>query len=237
MNGDQDSELSGAVKRFATRYEAPPSLRERVTTAVRAAELRQPTAVREAPPRAFWWQWATMGAVFASGVVVAWTLTWFLAAQGEFAQLSDDLVANHVRSLMVAHLTDVASSDQHTVKPWFSGKLDYTPPVRDLTQEGFPLVGGRLDYLDGRSVAALVYRRRLHTINLFVWPCDDTMGSGIKRLTRRGYNIVSWCDGGMQFWAVSDLSAEEMQTFGQLLRQTAETQFQKPMASGSNGNP
>jgi len=123
------------------------------------------------------------------------------------------------------------------VKPWFSGKLDFTPPVRDLSREGFPLVGGRLDYLNGRSVAALVYQRRLHTINLFVWPCDDTTTSGVKRLTRRGYNIVNWCDGGMRFWAVSDLNAEEMQTFGQLLRQMAGRQFDKPMTPGSTGSP
>jgi anti-sigma factor RsiW len=236
MIGDQDSELSGAIKKFATRYEAPSSLREWVTTAVRAAEPR-PSAVDRVRSGASWWQWATMGAVFASGAVVAWTLSLFLAAQGQIATLSSDVVADHVRSLMVAHLTDVDSSDQHTVKPWFSGKLDYTPPVRDLSQEGFPLVGGRLDYLDGRSVAALVYRRRLHTINLFVWPCDDTTIAGITRQTRRGFNMVNWCDGGMQFWAVSDLNAEELQTFGRLLRQAAEKKFGKPMAPGSTGNP
>jgi anti-sigma factor RsiW len=225
MNGDQDSELSGAIKKFATHYEAPSPLRERVTAAVRAAQPRPSAADRERSG-ANWWQWATMGAVFASGAVVAWTLSLFLAAQGEIAQLSDDVVADHVRSLMVAHLTDVASSNQHTVKPWFSGKLDYTPPVRDLSGEGFPLVGGRLDYLDGRSVAALVYQRRLHTINLFVWPCTDTTASGIERQTRRGYHIVSWCDGGMQFWAVSDLNAGELETFGQLLRQMAGRQLE-----------
>jgi anti-sigma factor RsiW len=236
MTGDEDPELSGAIKKYATRYEAPSSLRERVTIAVRAAEPRR-SAVDRVRSGANWWQWTTMGAIFASGAVVAWTLSLFLAAQGEIAQLSDEVVADHVRSLMVAHLTDVASSNQHTVKPWFSGKLDYTPPVRDLSQDGFPLVGGRLDYLDGRSVAALVYRRRLHTINLFVWPCDDTTPSGIKRQTRRGYSIVNWCDGGMQFWAVSDLNAGEMQTFGQLLRQSDEGQSGKPRASGSTGNP
>ena len=223
MNGDPDSELSGAIKEYATRYEAPSFLRERVTTALQAAEPRRPPAVR-GTSRAPWWQWATMGAVFASGAVTAWTLTWLLAAQGEAGRLYDDVVADHVRSLMVAHLTDVASSDQHTVKPWFSGKLDYTPPVRDLSREGYPLVGGRLDYLDRRSVAALVYQRRLHTINLFVWPCNDTTTLVIKQQTRRGYNMVNWCDGGMQFWAVSDLNAGELQTFTQLLRQKATRQ-------------
>ena len=236
MIGDPDSELSGAIKKFATRHAAPSPLRERVITAVRTAEPR-PSAAERGRSGASWWQWATLGAVFASGAVIAWTLSLLLSAQGEIAQLSDDVVADHVRSLMVAHLTDVASSNQHTVKPWFSGKLDYTPPVRDLSQAGFPLVGGRLDYLDGRSVAALVYRRRLHTINLFVWPCDDTTTPGVKQLTRRGYNIVNWCEGGMQLWAVSDLNAGEMQTFGQLLRQTTERQFEKPTASSSTASP
>jgi anti-sigma factor RsiW len=236
MTGDKDPELSGAVRKFATRYEAPSSLHERVTTAVRVAE-RRPSVVERGRSGAGWWQWATMGAVFASGALFAWTLSLLLATQGQVVRLSDDVVADHVRSLMVAHLTDVPSSDQHTVKPWFSGKLDYTPPVHDLAHAGFPLVGGRLDYLDGRSVAALVYRRRLHTINLFVWPCDDTTASGVRRLARRGYNIVNWCDGGMQFWAVSDLNAGEMETFGELLRQTEGSHSGRPVPSDSTGNP
>jgi anti-sigma factor RsiW len=235
MMGGQDPELSDTIRKFTTRYAAPLPLRERVTTIVRAAEPPRPAA-GHARSGATWWPWVSMGAVFASGAVAAWTLAWFLGVQNGMARLSDDLVADHVRSLMVAHLTDVASSDKHTVKPWFSGKLDHTPPVRDLAEDGFPLVGGRLDYLDGRSVAALVYRHGLHTINLFVWPCGDTATTGLRMQIRRGYNIVSWCDGRMQFWAVSDVNEDELKTFSYLLRQDAEEQPVTPTVGG-DGKP
>lgn len=213
---DEDTELSKAIKAQATRYAAPPALRERIVAALNQAE-----PVKAAPPRrpfqTFWQQWGGMGAAFACGVVASLVLGSFQAAPGEEDRLSQEIVAGHVRSLMVDHLADVASTDQHTVKPWFSGKLDFSPPVHDLAMQGFPLLGGRLDYLDGRPVAALVYRRQQHTINLFVWPASGTRS--VKLLSRQGFNMTDWSDSGMQFWAVSDLSAVELQTFTQLLRQ------------------
>lgn len=218
MNRDEDTELSKAIKAQATRHAAPPALRERIVAALNQAE-----SVPAAPPRrpfqTFWQQWWGMGVAFACGVVASLVLGSFHATPGKEDRLSQEVIAGHVRSLMVAHLADVASSDQHTVKPWFSGKLDFSPPVHDLAKQGFPLLGGRLDYLDQRPVAALVYRRQQHTINLFVWPSSGSSTREVKSLSRQGFSMTEWSDSGMQFWAVSDLSRGELQTFAQLFRQ------------------
>jgi len=123
-----------------------------------------------------------------------------------------------VRSLMVNHLTDVTSTDQHTVKPWFDGKIDFAPPVADFKSDGFPLVGGRLDYVDHHPAAALVYQRRLHYINVFIWPAKATSNEPVKSETREGYNILHWRQSGMEYWAASDLSNNEMERFADLLR-------------------
>jgi anti-sigma factor RsiW len=129
------------------------------------------------------------------------------------ATLAQDVVADHVRALMEKHLFDVRSSDQHTVKPWFLGKLDFSPPVEDLTPLGFPLVGGRLDYVAGRSIAALVYQRRLHTINVFIWPAADTGGALTDARSVRGFQVRHWTRDAMAFWAVSDLNDVELDQF------------------------
>jgi len=130
-----------------------------------------------------------------------------------------DVIAGHVRSLMANHLTDVLSADQHTVKPWFEGHVDFAPPVPDLTAQGFPLVGGRLDYLDKRPVAALVYRRQQHAINLFVWPALPGVTQPASTVTHHGYNLVQWTIAGMTYWAVSTLNAQEMEVFAHAVQQ------------------
>jgi len=129
--------------------------------------------------------------------------------------LATQLIASHARSLLANHLTDVASSDQHTVKPWLDAKLDFAPAVVDLSSEGFPLIGGRLDYLDNRPVAALVYGRRKHFINLFIWPSAADATTAPKTMTRQGYQLLHWADSDFNYWAVSDVNINDLQTFKQ----------------------
>jgi anti-sigma factor RsiW len=154
--------------------------------------------------------------VMAASVVLAMVLssagTWYLTVSQRQAGLAQELAASHVRSLQVDHLTDVASSDQHTVKPWFAGKLDLAPPVVDLTAQGFPLVGGRLDYLDRRPVAALVFRHKQHVINLFVG-LPPLMAASAAPVAMQGYNLRFWQDGDFSFWAVSDLNPADLGAF------------------------
>ena len=138
-----------------------------------------------------------------------------------------EIVSAHLRSLQAGHLTDVISTDQHTVKPWFNGKLDVAPPVVDLTAQDFTLVGGRLDYVDARAIGAIVYRRRLHVINLFVAQTASTEPRAAKTETFQGFNIRSWSEGGLNFWAVSDLAADELAEFAE--------KFQASMKSSATG--
>jgi anti-sigma factor RsiW len=161
--------------------------------------------------------WVLTG--LAASLVIISVLIWRLIptgvspSQGEL--LTQEVLSNHLRSLMPGHLTDVPSSDQHTVKPWFAGKLDFSPPVQDLSSQGFSLVGGRLDYLEGRPVAALVYQRRKHFINLFVSPTSGEPGQ--QGVARQGYNLIHWTRSGMTFWAISDLNSAELQEFARLI--------------------
>jgi anti-sigma factor RsiW len=135
--------------------------------------------------------------------------------------LAAEVADAHVRSLLAGHTTDVATSDQHVVKPWFQGKLDFSVPVRDLAASGFPLVGGRLDYLGGRPVAAIVYRRGAHVINLFVWPSSSAGPLTLRRSIHHGFVELHWTQQGLAFWLVGDVNPADLEALAQLLVQTA----------------
>ena len=173
------------------------------------------------PSHVIRWPWFSLAAALACALILAVGL-----GRGWFAPMADDgiaqeVLASHVRSLMADHLADVASSDRHTVKPWFNGKLDFSPPVVDLADRGFPLMGGRLDYIGDRAVAALVYRKQQHVINLFVWPASQTVRAAPTMATNQGYNVIQWTSAGMAYWAVSDLNNGELQEFVGLIQTDA----------------
>ena len=200
-------------------YAAPDSLRNKVRQMARdsgsrssssdATEPNQRENKSQSQPQLFW-KWLAMGATVAAALAI------FLRPAGVSEQelLMNEAVAGHVRSLMANHLTDVASSDRHTVKPWFDGKLDFAPTVKDFADQGFPLVGGRLDYLDGRPVAALVYRRDKHIINVFVWPAATTAR---ETENYHGYNTITFGAGGFQYCLVSDVEEKELERLAGLL--------------------
>jgi len=205
--------LHAALQSKALYYRASPALRERALAALGTT----PTS-NQHRSTGCWWRWPALAASVLLVAITASSGTYWLARTSTEEQIASEVIAGHVRSLMVAsRVTDVASSDRHTVKPWFNGKLDFAPAVVDLTTEGFPLLGGRLDYLAGRPVAALVYRHRQHVINLFVWPSGSTDG-GTRNVDQQGYHLVHWTQNGMSYWAVSDLNPQSLETFGQLVR-------------------
>jgi anti-sigma factor RsiW len=150
------------------------------------------------------------GAMLALACLLSAATAWWAATSFEQTALVErDVLAAHVRGLLQDSPIQVASSDAHVVKPWFAGRLEFAPEVNDLAAEGFPLVGGRLDYVDGRRVGAIVYKRRLHTISVFMWPTSKP--DAVPRVaTRNGYNLVSWCRHGLAYWAVSDLGAGDL---------------------------
>lgn len=198
--------LSVSVKRHASYYPAPDLL-------VRNVFAPAPTARRH--------RWALLrnglAPVFCA-TALGLALVLYVATPSADKPWMEDAVASHVRALMAAHLNDVVSSDRHTVKPWFSGKLDFSPPVEDLAAQGFPLLGGRLDYLQNQPTAALSYGRAKHVINLFILP-SATADAPREAVSLRGYNLVAWQRGHMRFIAVSDVEAAELQTFSRLIEQ------------------
>ncbi len=185
------------------RYAAPASLRARIEASLPQPQ-RQPT--RRSVLRGFA-MGSAVSALAASGVVAV------VLRQDDQQRILSEVVSAHLRSLQAGHLIDVVSTDQHTVKPWFNGKLDVAPPVIDLTAQGFTLVGGRLDYVDARAIGAVVYKRRQHVINLFVAQTSSTEYRAPKTETMQGFNCRHWSNRGLNFWAVSDIGADELAEF------------------------
>jgi anti-sigma factor RsiW len=191
--------IVGAHARY---YEAPPALEQKIR-----ANLR-----REAAPN-IPWRWIAIAASILLTVSAAWNFTLLRSRVAPRQLLAENVLSAHLRSLNGTHLLDVPSTDQHTVKPWFAGKLDFSPPVKEV--DGFPLLGGRIEYFEGHSAATLVYGRRAHIVNLFVWPSAPTPESS---QSRNGYQMRTWSANGMTFWAVSDLNPAELADFVALYR-------------------
>jgi mycothiol system anti-sigma-R factor len=203
----RQSNLRRALREQLTYHRAPAGLASRIRSQVTPAEPRR---FRFAPQ---WWQF---GAAVAATAVVTWMAAVEFQRPAPDQLLAEEVIAGHARAVLTSHVADVATSDQHTVKPWLSSKLDFSPPVTDLTGAGFPLLGGRLDYLDNRPVAALAYQHRQHLISLFVWPERDAARSAPMRgFSRQGYNVLHWTDAGMTYWAISDLNGNELRDFAQ----------------------
>ena len=196
-------EMSQAIATAKMKYTAPLALRRRIEASL--PQTQAPS--RRAVLRGFALG-SAVSAIAATGLVA------IVLREDELQRIQSEIVSAHLRSLQAGHLTDVISTDQHTVKPWFNGKLDVSPPVIDLTAQGFTLIGGRLDYVDARAIGAVVYKRRAHVINLFVAQTSNTERRAAKIETLQGFNIRCWRDRGLNFWAVSDIGADELAEFG-----------------------
>jgi anti-sigma factor RsiW len=211
-------EMSKAIAGTELRYTAPLSLRRRIDAALPKAQAPAPS--RRAVLRGFA-MGSAVSAMAATGLVA------IVLRNDDTQRIESEIVSAHLRSLQAGHLTDVISTDQHTVKPWFNGRLDVSPPVVDLTAQGFTLIGGRLDYVDARAIGAIVYKRRAHVINLFVAQTASTERQPARMDTIQGFNIRRWSEAGLNYWAVSDLAADELAEFGD--------KFEAAMKSSTTG--
>jgi|HubBroStandDraft_6_1064221.scaffolds.fasta_scaffold303049_3 anti-sigma factor RsiW len=194
-------ELRTIVREQAPYYRAPAALRKRIT-----AQSRGPKPIP--------WNWLAIAASVLLLASIAGNIALLRSHVSPQDVLASNLIASHIRSLAGTHLIDVPSSDRHTVKPWFNGKLDFSPDVKDLASDGFPLAGGRLEYFDGHAAAALVFERRKHIINLFTWPAPSPEAQ--TESTSNGYHLICWTQAGMKYCAVSDVNETELRQFAEL---------------------
>jgi len=208
----EDHRQLGESLRQLDYHRAPDLLRARLLRELGAAERPAARPARRPAPA---WRWLSAAAALVAVAGGTWVIAMLPRGGEEVA--AREVVSSHIRSLMAEHLADVASTDQHTVKPWFSGKLDFSPPVTDFASADFPLTGGRLDYLQGHPVAALVYMHRKHVINVFVWPQAGARETFLPALTERGYHVIHAEHAGMTYWVASDLNAQELTAFARML--------------------
>lgn len=204
--------LCDRVRSDAVYFKAPDELRQQVQKSLQRVSILASPDRRPARP------WLRIAAPLAAAAVIALMLLPVFRTPPPDAEIAQEVVSSHIRSLMANHLTDVPSSDEHTVKPWFDGKLDFAPPVQNTTNQGFPLSGGRLDYINNRPVAALIYRHKKHFINVFLWPSDQKTPHEAPPVTVQGYHVYHWEKDGMTYWAVSDLEQRELERFVRILQ-------------------
>jgi len=205
---EMERELSAALRAKADVHRAPESLRADILAAL-------PEDEAAAPPR--WRFWLAQGTALASVALLTWAVTFAVLRPNEDERHAEDVLAAHVRATLGKHLIDVASSDQHTVKPWLSARLPYSPPVEDLSAQGYELAGARLDRAGGRPIAVLVYKRRLHVIDAYVWPAHEHVGR--VDFSRDGFQLVRFQADGWAYWLVSDLNRNELDDFERLVAQ------------------
>lgn len=202
---EQMEALQVNVRTHASHYAAPTGLRSRILANV---AQKRPSKLRNWP-----WAWINLGLAGLSAAAFAATLVLYLGQPSPSQTFDDEVLSSHFRSLAPGHLLDVVSSDQHTVKPWYAGKLDFSPAVVDLSVQGYPLLGGRIDYLAGRPVAAMAYQRHKHIVNLYLFPDATGKPNDIRLDTRRGYQLAQWNQAGMRHIAVSDMNGDELKQF------------------------
>lgn len=202
--------LRTALREKVSPETVSPQLQQRIRASIGAVDRRErrPT-------------WAALAASVLIALMVGTGGTYFALQQGQRDETPVEVADAHMRALVAAKPFDVASSERHVVRPWFAGKLPYAPKVVDLSSEGFPLAGARVDVIDTNPVAALVYNRRLHLISLFSRPVPGARSAALQQRTLKGYNLVSWTDNGTEYWAISDLNAEELKSFAELFRKTS----------------
>jgi len=213
--------LQVAIKAAPLYFETPIKLEQDVRRALRRAAGATSEKDSAAPTTKLGWNWTGWftGVMSAAAVVVVMIgVGPRLLGPSPDDRLSQEVTSSHVRSLITNHLIDIVTSNQHVVKPWFNGRIDFTPTVRDFSDQGFPLAGGRLDYLAGRTVAVLVYHRALHPINLFIWPAQSGEELKEKTLSRQGYHLIRWSHGGMAYWVISDVNEKELKDFAELVQ-------------------